>query len=209
LRATSRWRGFAGDLTGRQHGRRLHAEIHTDHAAGPGRGGVGAGDLHGRAEPTPGPIHGGCPIGYVPGRARHAGRVSASTRACAWWAIRGNRTCRRSPARPNAPVVNRHDMPCRLPLNLGNRTFGPRRVPFFDAFGVTQRGREVRQARRVRLFRVFRPPRRYLVFGLVPQLPQAVRRPRPPLGSTRRREPRRRFQRGADPGSPSPARDPH
>ena len=48
--------------------------------------------------------------------------------------IRGNRTCRRSSARPNAPVVNRHDMPCRLPLNLGNRTFGPRRVPFFDAF---------------------------------------------------------------------------
>ena len=24
--------------------------------------------------------------------------------------------------------------PCRLPLNFGNRTFGPRRVPFFDAF---------------------------------------------------------------------------
>src|SRR3981081_2529459 len=48
--------------------------------------------------------------------------------------IRGNRTCRRSSARPNAPVVNRHDMPSRLPLNLGNRTFGPRRVAFFDAF---------------------------------------------------------------------------
>ena len=44
-------------------------------------------------------------------------------------------TCLRSVSgRPNAPVVNRHDMPCRLPLNLGNRTFGPRRVPFFDAF---------------------------------------------------------------------------
>ena len=49
--------------------------------------------------------------------------------------IRGSFTCLRSGlARPTAPVVNRHDMPCRLPLNLGNRTFGPRRVPFFDAF---------------------------------------------------------------------------
>jgi hypothetical protein len=26
-----------------------------------------------------------------------------------------------------------HDMPCRLPLNLGNRTFGPQRFPVFDA----------------------------------------------------------------------------
>ena len=44
-------------------------------------------------------------------------------------------TCPRSVSgRPTAPVVNRHDMPCRLPLNLGNRTFSPRRVPFFDAF---------------------------------------------------------------------------
>jgi hypothetical protein len=30
-------------------------------------------------------------------------------------------------------VVNRHDIARRLPSNLGNRTFGPRRVPFLDA----------------------------------------------------------------------------
>ena len=49
--------------------------------------------------------------------------------------MRGSVTCRRSAAgRPNAPVVNRHDMPCRLPLNRGNRTFRPRRLPDLDAF---------------------------------------------------------------------------
>ena len=49
--------------------------------------------------------------------------------------MRGSLTCLRSVSgRANAPVVNRHDMPCRVPVNLGNRTFGPRRVPFFDAF---------------------------------------------------------------------------
>ena len=48
--------------------------------------------------------------------------------------MRGSFTCLRSPSgRPTAPVVNRHDMACRLPLNRGNWTFGPRRVPFFDA----------------------------------------------------------------------------
>src|SRR6266702_25941 len=47
--------------------------------------------------------------------------------------IRGSRTCRRSVStRPNAPVVNRHDSLDRFPLNLGNRTLGPRRVPLFD-----------------------------------------------------------------------------
>jgi len=49
--------------------------------------------------------------------------------------MRGSFTCRRSAsARPNAPVVNRHDNPARLPLNRGNRTVGPRRFPVFDAF---------------------------------------------------------------------------
>jgi len=48
--------------------------------------------------------------------------------------IRGSLTCLRSVSgRPNAPVVNRHDMACRLPLNRGNRTVGPRRFPVFDA----------------------------------------------------------------------------
>jgi len=48
--------------------------------------------------------------------------------------IRGSFTCLRSGlARPTAPVVNRHDMACRLPLNRGNRTVGPRRFPVFDA----------------------------------------------------------------------------
>src|SRR5690349_18112887 len=42
---------------------------------------------------------------------------------------RGNFTCRRSSVRPNAPVLNRHDNPLRLPLNRGNRTIGPRRLP--------------------------------------------------------------------------------
>src|SRR6266576_2100827 len=43
--------------------------------------------------------------------------------------ILGSLTCLRSePARPNAPVVNRHDNPARFPLNLGNRAFGPRRL---------------------------------------------------------------------------------
>jgi len=47
---------------------------------------------------------------------------------------RGSFTCRRSPSiRPNAPVVNRHDNPARLPLNRGNRTVGPRRLPARDA----------------------------------------------------------------------------
>jgi hypothetical protein len=49
--------------------------------------------------------------------------------------IRGGVICRRSAAgRPNAPVVNRHDMPCRLPVDRGNRTVGPRRLPVFGAF---------------------------------------------------------------------------
>nr|WP_258948303.1 hypothetical protein [Lentzea californiensis] len=43
--------------------------------------------------------------------------------------MRGSVTCRRSSVRPNAPVVNRHDTPPRLPLNLGNRTGAPRRPP--------------------------------------------------------------------------------
>ena len=44
-------------------------------------------------------------------------------------------TCLQSVSgRPTAPVVNRHDMPCRVPLNLGNRTFSPRPGKFFDAF---------------------------------------------------------------------------
>jgi hypothetical protein len=48
--------------------------------------------------------------------------------------MRGTLTCRRSvSARPNAPVVNRHDIAVRLPLNRGNRTVRPRRVPVFDA----------------------------------------------------------------------------
>ena len=48
--------------------------------------------------------------------------------------IRGSFTCLRSGlGRPTAPVVNRHDMACRLPLNRGNRTVGPRRFPVFDA----------------------------------------------------------------------------
>jgi hypothetical protein len=47
----------------------------------------------------------------------------------------GSFTCRRSRwTNPNAPVANRHDMPCRLPVNRGNRTFGPRRFPVFEAF---------------------------------------------------------------------------
>ena len=32
------------------------------------------------------------------------------------------------------PVVNRHDRPCRLPVNRGNRTCGPRRLPDLEAF---------------------------------------------------------------------------
>ena len=48
--------------------------------------------------------------------------------------MRGSLTCLRSGSgRPNAPVVNRHDIARRLPLKRGNRTVGPRRVPFFDA----------------------------------------------------------------------------
>jgi hypothetical protein len=48
--------------------------------------------------------------------------------------MRGSVTCRRSAAGiPNAPVVNRHDMPCRFPLKRGNRTFGPRRLPDVEA----------------------------------------------------------------------------
>jgi hypothetical protein len=35
--------------------------------------------------------------------------------------------------KPNAPVVNRHDSPARLPLNLGNRAFGPWRLPAFES----------------------------------------------------------------------------
>jgi hypothetical protein len=62
----------------------------------------------------------------------------ASVRVDSWVRtrpMRGSVTCRRSPSgRPNAPVVNQHDRPCRLPLKRGNRTVGPRRVPFFDAF---------------------------------------------------------------------------
>jgi hypothetical protein len=42
--------------------------------------------------------------------------------------MRGSRTCRRSAARPNAPVVNRQLGRERRPLNRGNATLGPARV---------------------------------------------------------------------------------
>jgi hypothetical protein len=55
--------------------------------------------------------------------------------------IRGSVTWRRSRSiNANTPVVNRHDMPCRLPVNRGNRTVGPRRLPGLEAF---QRGMSV------------------------------------------------------------------
>src|SRR5438445_13871093 len=44
--------------------------------------------------------------------------------------MRGTFTCLRSvTARPNAPVVNRHDNPARLPLIRGKRSVGPLRLP--------------------------------------------------------------------------------
>jgi hypothetical protein len=115
-------------------------------------------------------------------RARPCSTCRASVRVDSWVRtrpMRGSFTCRRSPwARPTAPVANRHEHPARLPLNQGNLSFGPARVPRRDADQLRRRGREVRQTRGVRLFRVLTPPRRSLVFGPVPPLPQAVRRPR-------------------------------
>ena len=66
-------------------------------------------------------------------RAVPAAMRRASLRVDSWVRtipIRGSFTCRRSVSTsPNAPVVNRHDNPARLPLNLGKRTLGPFRFP--------------------------------------------------------------------------------
>jgi hypothetical protein len=42
--------------------------------------------------------------------------------------MRGSRTCRRSAARPNAPVVNRQLKRERRPLKRGNPTLPPARL---------------------------------------------------------------------------------
>jgi hypothetical protein len=90
--------------------------------------------------------------------------------------IRASVTCRRSPASPNAPVVNRHESPPRLPLNLANPSFGPWRLPvrlssqFVNAVARFQ-------TRRARLVAVLAPPRRHHALGPVPVLAQGEGRP--------------------------------
>jgi hypothetical protein len=121
------------DLTGGEHRQRLDPQIDPDHGVGPRRRGVVISTENEQNHRPP-----KCDTVAERIRARECSTCRASFRvdSCVRTSpMRGSLTRRRSAAgRPNAPVLNRHDMPCRFPVNRGNRTVGPRRFPVFEAF---------------------------------------------------------------------------